>query len=284
VARPALPSFDLVVATVERTAELDEFLASVADQAEVRVRILVVDQNDDDRVAGVLARHGDLRVEHLRSPCGLSRARNVALPRLAADLVAFPDDDCIYPPEILEEVAGRFAADPTLDGLTGRTVDAAGANPERSKPDSVELTDDNLWNRGSSATLFLRAETVRRVGQFDESLGVGSGTPWASAEEVDYLIRAVHSGARIVYNPSLAVRHALRVDDTSKGLRDGLSVGYLLRKHRYPPPVLARMLVRPVGGALLALLRHDTPRAHYYAATARGRIRGYLRSSSKSSR
>jgi hypothetical protein len=35
------------------------------------------------------------------------------------------------------------------------------------------------------------------------------------------------------------------------------------------------MLVRPVGGAALALARLDVARARYYAATLRGRIRGY---------
>ncbi len=43
----------------------------------------------------------------LRSPRGLSRARNEALPRLEADVVAFPDDDCEYPDDLLERVAAR---------------------------------------------------------------------------------------------------------------------------------------------------------------------------------
>ena len=103
-----------------------------------------------------------------------------------------------------------------------------------------------------SFTIFLRRALVERVGDFDERLGLGSPEPWASGEEIDYLIRAVRAGARIAYDPSLVVRHAVREDDARVGARDGASVGYLLRKHDYPARVVARMLVRPLGGALVS--------------------------------
>ncbi len=117
---------------------------------------------------------------------------------------------------------------------------------------------------------------VERVGPFDERLGLGSGEPWSSGEEIDFLIRALRAGAQIEYEPSLVVRHRVGVDDARIGLRDGASVGYLLRKHGYSPLVVGRMLVRPAGGALRALVRRDGNRARYYAATLRGRVRGYL--------
>src|SRR5262249_21147019 len=138
------------------------------------------------------------------------------------------------------------------------------------------LTRDNLWNRANAATMFLRRELVQRVGEFDESLGLGSGSRWSSGEETDYLVRSVSAGARIADDPSLVVRHDVREDDAAIGLRDGASLGYLLRKHGYPARTVGRLLVRPVGGALLALAHLDLPRARYYAATLRGRVGGYL--------
>jgi hypothetical protein len=59
------------------------------------------------------------------------------------------------------------------------------------------------------------------------------------------------------------------------GARDGASLGYLLRKHGYPLRVVFRMLLRPLGGAVVSLLRFDGGRSRYYLATFRGRIRGY---------
>ena len=273
-----LPSFDLLVATVGRTHELAHLLDSIDAQEYQRLRVIVVDQNDDERLGETLARRPGQLV-HLRAERGLSRARNVGLQAIGAELVAFPDDDCIYPPGLLERVASRFAEDPHLDGIAGRAEDAEGVSSVSWKPDAAILTAENLWNRANAATIFLRRELVARVGTFDERLGLGSGEPWSSGEETDYLIRAVGTGARIAYDPELVVQHDVRPDDARIGRRDGASVGYLLRKHRYPARVVARMFVRPIGGALLALVRLDPARALYYAATLRGRLGGYLAAS-----
>jgi GT2 family glycosyltransferase len=269
-----LPSFDLVVATVGRTDELARLLDSLEEQGYPRVRVIVVDQNPDERLQEVVGR-SNVSVEHVRAEAGLSRARNAGLELVDADVVAFPDDDCVYPPGLLSRVGELLTADAGLDGVTGRAEDASGASSDSWSQDAAILTDDNLWNRGISFAIFLRRALVERVGGFDERLGLGSQEPWASGEEIDYLIRAVRAGARIAYDPSLVVRHVVREDDARIGARDGASVGYLLRKHDYPALVLARMLVRPLGGALVSAVRLDGNRARYRLATFRGRVRGY---------
>jgi GT2 family glycosyltransferase len=271
--RPA--SFDLVVATVGRTDELARFLDSVAAQDYPSVRAILVDQNEDARLDAAV-RGRPFPIERIRGPLGLSRARNAGLALVTGDLVAFPDDDCVYPPGLLSRVAERVDADPGLEGLTGRSQDAHGRSAASWKHDRVILTDDNHWNRAISFTIFLRRELVEALGPFDEELGLGSGRPWASGEETDYVIRAVRSGARIEYEPSLVVEHDMRFDDARIGARDGASVGYLLRKHRYPLRVTSRMFVRPVGGIAHSLLHGDVARSKYQFATLRGRVRGYF--------
>lgn len=272
---PETPSFDLVVATIGRVREVERLLESLAAQSYPRLRVLVVDQNGDERLSPVLAASA-FEIVHLRSEPGLSRARNVALSRLEADLVAFPDDDCSYPPGLLERVARQLGEDPGLDGLSGRSVAPDGSASASWKEDPAVLTDDNLWNRVNSAAIFLRRPVVERVGAFDERLGLGSGEPWASGEEIDYVIRAVRDGARISYDPSLSVTHDGPPVEAALRYRDGASIGYLLRKHGYPPRVVARMLARPLGGTLTALAQGDAASARYRIATLRGRVRGYL--------
>ena len=279
-----LPSFDLVVATVGRVDELARFLDSMAEQEYPSVRVLVVDQNEDGRLEPIVSQRG-VETLHLRSEPGLSRARNAALEHVTADVIAFPDDDCVYPPRLLDRLAERFQTDPGLEGVTGRAMDTGGRSAASWKTDAAILTDDNLWNRAISFTIFLRRSVVGRVGAFDVRLGLGSPEPWASGEEIDYLIRALRSGARIDYDPSLVVRHDVHADDARNGRRDGASVGYLLRKHRYSARVLARMLIRPLAGTVVSLARLDRAGASYYVATFSGRIRGYRGASrSKSSR
>ena len=274
-----LPSFDLVVATVDRVAELERLLASVQAQTHRAVRVLLVDQNEDDRLEPVLQEQRSFNLVRLHAQRGLSRARNAALEDISADLVAFPDDDCVFASDLLERVARRFAGDRALDGLTGRAVDETGRSSQSWAQDPAPLTRENLWNRAISFTIFLRAPLVARVGRFDEQLGLGATAPWASGEEIDYLVRALDAGARIEYDPALVVTHPdTRVSPTtltSLGNRDGASVGYILRKHRYPKRTVGRMLIRPIGGALVALARRDRTEARFHLSTLRGRLLGY---------
>lgn len=276
---PEAPSFDLVVATVERVDELARLLDSLAAQSYEALRILVVDQNDDDRLSPILHR-SDLDLVRVVSPRGLARARNAALPALRADIVGFADDDCTYPPSLLRAVAWRLAPGSPLDGISLRVSHPDGRSDVSWPVEPGVLTKANVWTRVASAGLFLRRSLVERVGVFDEQLGLGSAQPWSSGEETDYVIRALEVGAKLAYEPELAVHHALAPTQGSglqnRGRREGASVGYLLRKHRYPATTVARMAVRPIGGAGIALLRGDLGGARFQAETLRGRVRGYF--------
>jgi GT2 family glycosyltransferase len=219
-----------------------------------------------------------LDIVRLRAERGLSRARNAALGEIRADIVAFPDDDCSFAPELLMQVARRLADD-SVDGLTGRAVDETGHSSSSWARDPALLTRENLWNRAISFTIFLRAPLVARVGRFDEQLGLGARSPWGSGEEIDYLVRALDAGARIEYDPGVVVTHPdKRVSPSARrslGSRDGASVGYILRKHAYSKRMVGRMFVRPLGGALVALAQRDRGQAAFHLSTLRGRLLGY---------
>ena len=68
MAAEPLPSFDLVVATVGRVAEPERLLASLEAQTHRGFRLLLVDQNLDDRLAPLLDRPRSFEVVSLRSP------------------------------------------------------------------------------------------------------------------------------------------------------------------------------------------------------------------------
>ena len=273
------PTFDLVVATLGRVDELGRLLNSLEGQTYRSFRVLVVDQNRDGRAEAVQAGR-NLDLLRLTSTPGLARARNVALELVEADVVAFPDDDCRYPPTLLADVAQRLSTREELDGLSVPTQDADGRRDAGWGSEPAALTTRNVWNLVASAGLFLRRPLLERVGAFDEQLGIGGPGPWRSSEETDYVIRALREGARIAYDPTLSVEHPLTVVSgaalVARGRSEGASVGYLLRKHRYPPRTVGRMGVRPVGGVIVSLARLDPDRARFHAATLTGRIRGYF--------
>ena len=275
------PTYSLILCTLGRTQEPERFLESLAAQTYRRFELIVVDQNDDDRVAGVLARvRLDRPVLHLRTRPGLSHARNQALPRVRGEIVAFPDDDCWYAPGLLDQVRQVFGTDSALDGITGMAVDRQGRpSTSRWSRRPGPLTKYNCWWRAVSFTLFIRQRVVQRVGGFDETLGVGAQSPWGSSEEMDYILRALDAGCRIVYCPSLVVGHAHpvdRLDDKAiaRAYRYGMGVGRVLRMRRLPMWFCLFMAARPAAGVPLSLLRGHRDDARYHWASLRGRVRG----------
>ena len=88
-----LPSFDLVVATVDRVADLKRLLASLGRQTHPHFRVLLVDQNDDDRLDAPLSDRPLPWLTRLRAPRGHHLARLADRPpvhrpcvRLRADI------------------------------------------------------------------------------------------------------------------------------------------------------------------------------------------------------
>src|SRR5271166_3162469 len=102
----------LIVATVNRVAELDRLLTSLDRQTYKEFEVIVVDQNPNDRLVPLLAKHPRLSIKHLRCERGLSRARNAGLQVAKGEIVAIPDDDCWYPDRLLESVTAWFASHP----------------------------------------------------------------------------------------------------------------------------------------------------------------------------
>ena len=280
------PTFDLVVPTVGRTSELERFLESLASQSLRSFRVIVVDQNQDERLLPILARHEGLPMLRFTSPRGASRGRNVGLKHVQAPLVGFPDDDCWYPPDLLEKVAALLERRPELDGVGGRTLDAAGresfvlwAKADMSTP----IRHANAWSTAVAVTIFFRRKVVDAVDGFDETLGVGSGTPWGSGEETDYVLRALESGFRIDYDPSVVVYHEspnppfTRVA-AARGYSYGMGNARVLRKHGYRWSFAAYRIMQLVAGSAYFLVRGRFGHARFYWAMARGRAVGWFRS------
>lgn len=274
----------LVLATLGRRDEVLRFLESLARQTVADVQLIVVDQNPDDRVQRLLEDHRwPFQWLHLRSSPGLSHARNVGLAHVTGDLVAFPDDDCWYGPDVLARVQALLAADPQLDGVTGRSVDETGRESGgRFGRQTMLLDDRNVWSSAISYTIFLRRRVCDRLREgFDESLGVGAKTRFGSGEETDYLLRAIRGGSGIRFHPELTVFHPNKVLQfeppvIARGFNYGMGMGRVLRKHRYPLAYRLRALIRPLGGCLKAGAQLDFGRAVYQWAVVRGRLLGML--------
>ena len=277
--------FSLVLGTINRTEELEGFLASLAQQIYQNFELVVVDQNVDKRLYPVLEQYRDyFSIVHLYSEPGLSKARNIGLKYTTGDIIAFPDDDCEYPQDLLIRVQKFFLANPGWDGLCGRAVDHKGRT-SMGRFDSLSGTVGylNVWRRGISFTLFLKRRVTEVVGLFDEGLGIGAKKPFHSGEETDYLIRAIKSDFRIYYDPKITVRHPNPIKGYNnkvirRGYFYGKGMGRVWRKHNYPLLFVMANLTRPLGGALISLFSANWSKFKYHYAMFKGRLKGWLSS------
>ena len=280
--------FSLIIATLNRTGEVDYLLKTLDRQTYRNFELIVVDQNSDDRLVSLITPYqSSFPILHLRSAKGLSRARNVALTHVSGDIVVFPDDDCAYCPDLLDRVARFFTNQTEWNGLVGRAVSQEGDDSSgKWDHEAGKITQFNVWRRGTSYTIFLRRSTVSAVGLFDESLGVGAKTPWGSAEDIDYLLRSLISG--LYYDPTVTVTHPIRVTSVvvetneikppsfSKTYSYAMGRGRVLRKHNAPLWFVIYNWTRPLAGVTLSLLRGRSQEARSHWATFQGRVQGWL--------
>lgn len=273
--------FSLIMCTVGRIEEPEELLASLQKQTFRDFEVIVSDQNPDSRLVPVLAAHEDsFPILHLRLESkGASKARNEGMKHAKGDILAFPDDDCLYPPDLLEKGDSFFSANPGEDGLTGRSVDMHGeTSMGRFDPEAGSVNRLNLWTRGIEYTMFLKRESVGGL-RFDEEIGAGAGTPWGSGEATDFLMRFMEKSSSLYYDPTLTVVHSPAVppytdDRIRKAYEYGSGMGLMLKRYNMPLRMKARWLYRPLGEAVRTLASRKPSKAHYYWSTFKGRLRG----------
>src|ERR1700688_2110346 len=112
-----MPHFSVIIPTIGRTEELHKMLRSLADQRPADFEVIVVDQNEDDRVDRLLSTlAAEVTVSHVRrGQKGASGARNAGLAIASGEIVSCPDDDCWYPAALLSNVGEWFRNNPKYD-------------------------------------------------------------------------------------------------------------------------------------------------------------------------
>jgi GT2 family glycosyltransferase len=273
------PVMSLILATVGRVVELDGIVSSLELQTDRRFEVILVDQNQDDRLAcvvGRLARAG-INVRWLRAEQkGLSYARNRGLEIAGGRYVAFPDDDCWYEVDTIKEAIVALGSR-EAEVIVGRWVEQ-----------NSELSGKRITQRAAlsfrcptlaSITIFVRAELVKSLGGFDESLGVTRY--FGSSEETDLMFRILNSGGAVEYLPSVRVHHHWAVEPQgSFGLNfrrarvRGRGTGAIYAKHSLNYFVILRGLVGPLFRVVFGTV--NAARWGSGVGCFLGRLEGYL--------
>ena len=270
-----MPTFSLVIPTLGRTLELQTMLASLNQQGPADIELIVADQNDDDRVAPLLAlMDRRIKVQHLRlNRKSLSNARNEGLERASGVFVAFPDDDCWYPAGLLPKIEAWFGANPAYDVLAVGADDEAGlASGNRWFQDRCDIRPLNSLRTTFANALFLRRNAIPHNIRFDESM--------ASSEETDFILRLLKLGVRGRFDRSMHVGHPRRdmlsgTVSHSRAVKYGLGMGQLVKRHSLFYLWLALMGYELARAGAVAC-RGDRDGAGFCIAHARGLFSGFV--------
>lgn len=255
------PSISLVLATLGRADEISRLVESLAKQTQTLHELVVVDQNPDDRVIPYLAqaRQTGLAVKHLRlTKPNLSAARNRGIAEASGDVIAFPDDDCWYAPDLIEQVQLAFLQYPGWDALVAQWVEQAegvGRQVVEGQTLSAAAWRQFRGGEASSISLFVKASALRRFGGFDDRFGVGQ---WFGAgEETDLLLNLLSGGAVIGHWPMARVHHRFvpqalvrQPGQWRSLLHRSRGTGAIYVKHRLAGWIVLRGFLSPLAKAL----------------------------------
>ena len=279
-----MPFFSLVISTLGRSEELKPLLHSLEKQSFQDFEVIVVDQNEDDRLGQIVQGRWNFPLIHIPrgGERGLSRGRNVGLRSCQGTYICFPDDDCWYLPDFLAFAAHRLT-ETGADFLTGRAADDAGRDVNGRYANTAQaIRHANIWITQIEWVAFFRRALLESVGGYDVEIGVGASSPWQSGEGQDLVLRALATGASGWFDPDLVGRHAEFVVDNpppaiiKKGRVYGRGMGHVLRKHRFGVAAGVYWVSRPLARAVSSACRLKLREAQYYTQVATGRLEGAL--------
>lgn len=273
----------MVASTLGRSNELVLLLDSLVAQNDDNFELIIIDQNQDDRLEPILRPYLDkLRLSHIKTTLrGLDRGRNLGAAHASGEWILFPDDDSWYPPHFLKTLRGLIVSEPA-DIYSGRSLNSDGKEiMVQFEQQDATISRANIWKVLIEWVIVLRMETYRAAGGFDDNLGVGSGTPWNSGEGQDLVLKCLDNGAHGLFRRSLYGFHPEHKESQTtpasiaKMRSYGLGKGFVMRRHKFPWPEFLWELLRPLAGVAVYTLSGKPGMARRSMAILEGRLTGW---------
>ncbi len=204
----------MIVTTYNEERHISDLLDSLVPQEKI-YEIIVVDSESEDRTREIVKEYAEkydkIRLYVKRSTRG--EGRNYGVEKAEGEYVAFIDADCIANPFWAEYLLKN--AEKGEKVVAGKVINI-GYGPFE-KLERVELNIKGYDVTFPSNNLMYEKEFFQSIGGFD---------PWfITAEDIDLNYRAVHAGAKIVYEEKAIVYHRTR-DSIYSFLRQAFWNGY----------------------------------------------------------
>lgn len=269
----------MIVPTYGRHKEVGELLRSIKE-AEINIpyEILIVDQNEDDRLSDIMKKYESLPIIHHKVQFkGVSKARNYGVRNTSGGIICMPDDDAEFRKDTVK-YALRDLEKTGADCVSGRLVDKATGKNAMVKfgKKRKRLTLDDFENLYIEPAMYFRREFLEKF-KYDE--GMGLGNLHGAQEGYDLVYRALQDGMCILYDPKVVYYHPSKKSDRTsenavqRAFYYSCGLGYLCRKHGLRKKFRNRFGKLTLAIPVIAVVRHREFR--YFFAQWMGILIGY---------
>lgn len=263
----------LVTATLGRVDEIEDLLISLTNQTYKDFELILVDQNEHRLVEDLVGKYQALfSIIYIRSDKkGLSLNRNIGIKVASGNIIGFPDDDCYYNDNVLEQVYENLK-NPDIKFVSVEAIDLLTNQKFITKPNK-HLTRSNIIKFCISYNVFLNFNPSLR---FDEKLGVGA--EFSSGEETDYLWTAISENDKGIFANTALVYHPQNSSSNNyhRAFSYGLGFGAIFKKEYFRTKKISVLLqfcmylLRSLVGIVLSKNKQ------FYYKTLIGRITGFI--------
>ena len=244
----------LVLCTYGRTEDVNNFLKSISTQTLKPSELIIIDQNEDDILSNLISewKH-ELNIIHKRVNFkGASRSRNYGALNAKCSLIAFPDDDCLYPPSTIAKIIKIFETQENVDTIITAKIEPSqiseGNFTGSTKYSKVISVLDLFKAKAETSNIFAKKMALESLPYiFNERIGPGAGTAWVSNEETDLLIRLLKQKKTIIKLKDLAIAHHSSQGTISKSLQYGMGRFELILNNRLGFKIYIINLLQPIA-------------------------------------
>jgi len=267
--------FSLILVTLGRDTELVSFLNSLKSQTYRDFELIIIDQNKDQKIDSIVEKFTNcFPVNHIKVDfSGIARARDYGIQFARGEIIAFPDDDCVYEVDVLEKVVGEFERRKELAILAGGSYDfgkkkfSIGTHSNK----SGRFFRSNMM--GIEFTHFFNLSKISR-GELYLDHNFGIGAKYFSMEGFEMMYRLMKAGNRAYYNPEIRFYHANRREEDyiaggDRIYKSSFAEGAFIRKFTNEGDavilyyILRKMIIAPVIKIFLAIFMLNPKRLNY---------------------
>ena len=276
----------LILATLNRDSELDNFLKSLTIQTHKDFELIVIDQNKDNKIDSIISKYYDqFPINHIKVDfTGVARARTHGIQFATSNIIAFPDDDCEYETDVLEGINNEFNKDPKLGILA---VGCYEFNTDKFSigNNSKHETYFNKFNiLGFEPTQIFNTNNISKDNfYFDERFGIGA--KYKSTESIELVYRLLKTPTKAFFTPKIKVYHANKEakDYTAKRVYDySIGIGAFIRKNANQKDfgiiyyIIRKMFIAPILKLIYNLIRFNKFNLKYSYNNLLGIWNGFL--------